>query len=278
MLHGKPVAEKLLASLRAKVEKLDPKMVIVQVGDNVASEAYISQKMKAASSVGMRAEHRRLPADVTLDTLMTEIEALNDDDDVTGFIVQMPLPDHLMEHVPLVVRAIHPDKDIDGFGPWNVGSMFLSPGSEMLAPATALGVVELLDHYEIEIQGKHAVVIGRSNIVGKPLSVLLLNRNATVTICHSKTKDLGNITRQADILCSAVGKPRLITNDMVKPGAVVVDVGFSREEEGILGDVDFANVKDVASAISPVPGGVGPLTVACLIRNCVRAKELQREK
>ncbi len=278
LLLGRPVADALLLSLKDDVERQNPKLVVVQVGEDPASASYIKQKLKSCDAVGLRHEHIHLESTITLDVLMKTIDDLNADDDVTGFIVQLPLPDHLQAFVPQIIRAIDPKKDIDGFGAYNLGKMFLSAEFEHLPPATPSGVIEMLKYYNIEIEGKHAVVVGRSNIVGKPLAMMLLNRGATVSICHSKTKNLANITRQADLLIAAVGKPKMITKDMVKKDAVVIDVGVNRLADGTLcGDTDFENLQDHVSAITPVPGGVGPLTVASLIRNCVRAKERQLE-
>lgn len=278
LLAGRPVADAILERLKPEVKALNPKLVVVQVGDDPASASYINQKLKSCEAVGMRHEHKHLPNATTLKELMSLIDDLNADADVTGFIVQLPLPKQLNSHVPDVIKAIDPKKDIDGFGAYNLGKMFLSIEFEHLPPATPSGVIEMLNYYNIDIEGKHAVVIGRSNIVGKPLSVMLLNRGATVTICHSKTKNLAEITRQADILCSAIGKPKMITKEMVKEGAVVIDIGVSRVDGKLQGDVDFEEVKYIASAITPVPGGVGPLTVASLIRNCVTAKQRQISK
>lgn len=278
LLSGRPVADALLESLKADIKKLNPKLVVVQVGDDPASASYINQKLKSCEAVGLRHEHKHLAAATTLAELMTLIDELNNDADVTGFIVQLPLPKQLESHVPDVIRAIDPKKDIDGFGAYNIGKMFLSKEFEHLPPATPSGVIEMLKFYKIGIEGKHAVVIGRSNIVGKPLAVMLLNRGATVTVCHSKTKNLADITRQADILCCAVGAPKMVTKDMVKKGAVIIDIGVSRVDGKLCGDADFENLQDTASAITPVPGGVGPLTVASLIRNCVTAKKRQEVK
>jgi len=278
LLLGKPVAEKLLESLKTEIKKLDPKLVVVQVGNDPASDSYIRQKFKACEAVGMRSEHRHLPEKITLKKLMDTVAELNSDPDVTGFIVQVPLPPHLQPHVPEVTRAIDPKKDVDGFGAYNLGKMFLSKDFEHLPPATPAGVFEMLKFYNIEVSGKNAVVVGRSNIVGKPLAIMLVNRGATVTVCHSRTKDLAFFTTQADLLFTAVGKANLITKEMVKPGAVVIDIGVTRTDKGLRGDVDFDKVKEVASAITPVPGGVGPLTVASLIRNCVTAKKRQMEQ
>lgn len=277
LLSGRPVADALLESLKSEVRSLNPKLVIVQVGDDPASASYITQKLKSCDAVGLRHEHRHLDSSTTLKELLRTVETLNDDPDVTGFIVQLPLPAALQPAVPEIIRAIDPQKDVDGFGAYNLGKMFLSKEFEHLPPATPSGVMEMLKFYKVPVEGKHAVVIGRSNIVGKPLAVMLLNRGATVTVCHSKTKDLKALTLQADILCAAVGSAKMITKDMVKPGAVVIDIGVSRVDGKLCGDVDFDAVKEVASAITPVPGGVGPLTVASLIRNCVTAKKRQAE-
>lgn len=273
LLAGKPAADALLSSLKADIKQLDPQLVIVQVGEDPASGSYIKQKLKSCDAVGLRNKHMHLLATTSLEELMQLIDELNRDDDVTGFIVQLPLPKHLNDHVPEIIRAIDPKKDVDGFGAYNLGKMFLSPEFEHLPPATPAGVMELLKFYKIDVAGKNAVVIGRSNIVGKPLAVMLLNRHATVTVCHSKTKDISSITKNADLIFAATGKAKMITKDMVKKGAVVVDIGVSRVDGKLCGDVDFEAVKDVASAITPVPGGVGPMTVASLIRNCVTAKK-----
>lgn len=225
----------------------------------------------------MRHEHIHVSDKTTLDELLVVIEELNRDPDISGFIIQLPLPPQLEAATPQIIRAITPIKDIDGFGAYNLGKTFLSTDFEHLPPATPAGVIELLHYYQIPIEGKHAVVVGRSNIVGKPLGIMLLNRGATVTMCHSKTADLKQMTLQADILCCAVGSAHLITADMVKPGATVIDIGITKVGEGIQGDIDFENVQHIASAITPMPGGIGPTTVASLIRNCVRAKERQLE-
>lgn len=275
ILYGKPAADALLDSLRPEVEMLNPKLVVVQIGNDPASTSYIKQKIKSCDAIGMRHEHRHMDNGTSLDELLDMIKELNEDTDVSGFIVQLPLPSHLQPHVPIIIRAIDPKKDVDGFGAYNLGKMFLSPEFEHLPPATPAGIIELLKFYKIDIQGKHAVVVGHSNTVGKPLSVMLLNRNATVTTCHIYTKDLAAQTKQADLLFSATGVAGLIKKDMVKKGAVVIDIGISKTKDGLTGDVDFEAVKEIASAISPVPGGVGPMTVASLMRNCVTAKKRQ---
>ncbi|MCA9370640.1 MAG: bifunctional 5,10-methylenetetrahydrofolate dehydrogenase/5,10-methenyltetrahydrofolate cyclohydrolase [Candidatus Peregrinibacteria bacterium] len=275
LLDGKVASAALLEFLKPMVETLNPKLVVVQVGNDPASASYIKQKVKSCEAVGMRHEHVHLDEGITLESLMETISRLNSDEDVTGFFVQLPLPKHLQGNEPDIIKAIDPKKDIDGFGAYNLGKLFLSKEFEHLPPATPAGIIRLLEHFDIEIAGKHAVVIGRSNTVGKPVAIMLLNRNATVSICHSKTQGLEDIVRQADIVIAAVGKPKMITADMVKEGAVVVDVGIHRTDEGLCGDTDFDALKDKVSAISPVPGGVGPMTVASLIRNCVTAKERQ---
>lgn len=275
ILSGRPVADAILARIKPDVASLNPKLVVVQVGDDPASRSYINQKLKSCEVVGMRHEHKHLPDRTSLEELMRLIDKLNDDADVTGFIVQLPLPKHLSAHVPDLIKAIDPKKDIDGFGAYNLGKMFLSTEFEHLPPATPSGVIEMLQYYQIPVEGKHVVIVGRSNIVGKPLAIMMLNRGATVTVCHSKTKNLAEITKQADILCSAIGKPKMITKDMVRDGAVVIDIGVSRVDGKLLGDVDFEGVEKKVKAITPVPGGVGPLTVASLMRNCVTAKKRQ---
>ena len=271
ILYGKPVADAILESVKPDVQRLNPKLVVVQVGDDPASSSYIKQKLQSCEKVGMRHEHRHLDATVTREELFATIDALNHDDDVTGFIVQLPLPSHLQSCVNEVIEAIDPRKDVDGFGTTNIGNVFLGVEREYLPPATPSGVVSLLEFYNIDVEGKHVVIVGRSNIVGKPLAVMLLNRGATVTVCHSKTKNLAEITRQADILCAAVGKAKMITTSMVKEGAVIIDIGVSRVDGKLYGDADFDNLQCHVSSVTPVPGGVGPLTVASLIRNCVKA-------
>jgi len=275
LLSGREAADALLSTLKPTVKQLDPKLVVVQVGDDPASTSYIKQKFKSCEAVDMRSEHIHLKENTTLETLMGIVEKLNADPDVTGFIVQVPLPGALNDAVPQIIRAIDPKKDIDGFGAYNLGKMFLSTEFEHLPPATPGGIVALLQHYQIPVKGKHVVVVGRSNTVGEPVAIMLLNRDATVTVCHHHTKNLAELTRQADILVVAVGKAGLITGDMVKEGVVIIDVGMNKTEKGLVGDCDFETVSAKASAITPVPGGVGPMTVASLIQNCVTAKERQ---
>ena len=278
ILDGNKAAEALLESLKPLIKKLKPKLVIVQVGKEVASVSYVKKKIETCKNVGLDAEHLELPFETPIDKLFQTIEELNRDKETTGFIVQLPLPPHFSASTPLIFSAIDPRKDVDGFTAYNLGKMFLSREFETLPPATPAGIIALLEYYKISIAGKNAVIVGRSNIVGKPLAMMLLNRDATVTVCHSKTSDIRHQTSDADILISAVGIPKFVTKDMIKKGAVVIDVGMNRTSDGkLVGDVYFEEVKEIASAITPVPGGVGPMTVASLIRNVVRAKEKQQK-
>jgi methylenetetrahydrofolate dehydrogenase (NADP+) / methenyltetrahydrofolate cyclohydrolase len=280
LLDGRKVADSLLENLKKEVEDLksqniQPHLTVVLVGDDPASKVYVRNKERACEKVGISHDQLTYSADeMTTEKLIEKIHELNEDPKVSGILVQLPLPNHIYE--PEVIKSIDPKKDADGFTAYNLGKMFLSTEFEHLAPCTAAGVIEILDHYNIEVKGMDAVVVGASNIVGKPLSTMLLNRRATVTTCHSKTKDLKAHTSNADLLVVAVGKVGLITEDMVKDGAVVVDVGMNRNEEGKLcGDTDFENVSKKASYITPVPGGVGPMTVACLMVNIVNAAKRQ---
>jgi methylenetetrahydrofolate dehydrogenase (NADP+)/methenyltetrahydrofolate cyclohydrolase len=275
ILDGKALSAELVDSVQDEAAKLKPKLRVILVGDNPASLAYVRNKKRACERSGVEYEELNFPTSISQEELIAEINKANEDPEVNGLIVQLPVPDHIS--VPLIIRAISPKKDVDGFHAYNIGKMFLSSEFEDLPPATPLGIVKLLDHYNIGIEGKEVVVVGHSNIVGKPISMMMLNRNATVTTCHIYTKDLAAHTRRADILIVAVGKAGLITGDMVKEGVVVIDVGINRTEEGKLcGDVDFDTVSKKASYISPVPGGVGPMTVAALILNTVNAARRQR--
>jgi methylenetetrahydrofolate dehydrogenase (NADP+)/methenyltetrahydrofolate cyclohydrolase len=274
ILDGKALAEKVLLESRIKAEKLNPTIAVIVVGDDPASAVYVRNKERSCEKAGIRSVSIRLPEETTQEELLEKIHMLNNDDEITGFIVQLPLPEHF--YTPDVIRAIDPAKDIDGFQAYNLGKMFLSPEFEDLPPATPAGIMRMLEEYNIEIEGKEVVVVGHSNIVGKPISIMLLNRNATVTTCHKFTKDLAAHTSRADILIVAAGVPGLITGDMVKKGVVVVDVGINRLETGkIVGDVLFDEVQEKASYISPVPGGVGPMTVASLITNAIHAAKRQ---
>ena len=278
ILSGSEPADAILASISSDVKTLSPKLVIVQVGDDAASASYIKKKLESARKIGMRSEHLHLRDNITQSELFTHIKTLNDDADVTGYIIQLPLPDHLAEIQPQLFREIDPYKDVDGFTAYNIGKMFLSSEFEHLPPATPAGVIALLEYYKIDVRVKHAVVVGASNIVGKPLAVMLLNRGATVTICHEHTDNLAHHTKQADILITAVGKPGLITGGMLKKNVVVIDVGVTQTAYGLKGDVDAAEAMTIASAMTPVPGGVGPMTVASLLKNCVTAGKRQLER
>jgi methylenetetrahydrofolate dehydrogenase (NADP+)/methenyltetrahydrofolate cyclohydrolase len=256
-----------------------PHLAAVIVGDNPASRSYVGHKIKACEFVGFDSSLIELPENIRQDELIDEVQALNDNQEIDGFIVQLPLPDHI--DAQSVLEAVAPEKDVDGFHPINAGK--LSLGIPSYLPATPAGIIELLDRYAIETAGKHAVILGRSSIVGTPMA-LLLSRNAspgncTVTICHSRTQNLAEITRTADILIAAIGKPHFVTSDMIKPGAVVIDVGINRIKDGtkksgfrLTGDVDFDAVAESASAITPVPGGVGPMTIAMLLKNTLQAR------
>jgi len=274
LLDGKSLSLKLIESVREDSRRLKPKLCVLLVGENPASLTYVKNKRVACELAGIVYEERRFPVSITQMELIKEIESVNRDSTINGLIVQLPLPKSI--DVAAVIRAIDPAKDVDGFHAFNLGTLFLGSEFEDLPPATAMGVLRLLDHYGIPIQGKEAVVVGQSNISGKPIAMMLMNRDATVTTCNAFTPDLAKHTRRADILVVAVGKAKLITADMVKKDAVVVDVGINRDASGKLcGDVDFESVKMKASYLSPVPGGVGPMTVAALILNTVNATHNQ---
>ena len=275
LLDGKALSAQLIDSVKNEAAKLKPVLAVILVGENPASLTYVKNKQIACEKAGIKYIERRFPSAMTQKELLAEIATINQDSSIHGLLVQLPLPDHI--YVPDIIRAIDPKKDVDGFHAYNLGKMFLSPEFEDLPPATPSGIVKLLDHYNIPIQGQEVVVVGHSNIVGKPISVMMLNRNATVTTCHIFTKDLAKHTKRADILIVAVGKAGLINGKMVKKGVVVVDVGTNRTADGKLcGDVDFKTVSKKASFISPVPGGVGPMTIAALILNTVNATKRQR--
>ena len=266
-MDGKALAERVRAEVAAEVGELgDLRLATVLVGDDPASQIYIRLKHKAATEAGIQASDVRLPATTGEDELLAVVEELNDDDSVDGILVQTPLPPQIDEE--RVMRTLDPMKDVDGLHPFNAGQLYL--GKQTLVGATPLGIMELLAEYEIPVAGAHAVVVGRSAIVGKPVAMLLLHANATVTICHSRTEDLGARTREADILVVAVGRAGLVRPEMVKPGATVIDVGMNRSDEGLTGDVDPA-AAEVAGHITPVPGGVGPMTIAVLLRNTLVA-------
>ena len=275
IIDGNAIARELRVGLIRRVAALAvrgvrPGLAVLQVGNHPASKIYVRNKMKACGEVGLYSEHIELPADADESTLLERIRTLNRDSRIHGILVQLPLPTGLSAE--RVLDALAPAKDVDGFHPINMG--LLAAGSPRFVPCTPLGVMKLIEHEEIGVQGRHAVVVGRSNIVGKPVALLLLQKGATVTICNSRTPDLGAMTSQADILVVAAGRPRLVTAGMVKPGAVVIDVGINRLADGRLaGDVDFQSVLGTASCITPVPGGVGPMTIAMLLENTVMSAE-----
>ncbi len=281
ILDGKQLAKELRAELAEHVTEffennsITPKLAAVLVGADPASEVYVRNKRKACEKAGIDSELHRLEADTPEDDLLALITRLNKDDSVHGILVQLPLPAHMTPD--RILRAINPAKDVDAFHPENVG--LLVQGRPRYLPCTPYGIREMLRRYGIPTAGRHVVIVGRSDIVGKPLANMLLARgadgDATVTVCHSKTPDLGAITRTADILIAAVGVPKMITAEMVRPGTAVVDVGVNRTEDGLVGDVDFAAVREIASHITPVPGGVGPLTVTMLLNNTLQAARLQ---
>ncbi len=275
LIDGKKIAEKLRNELKEKVAKLKekPGLAVVLVGDNPASKIYVSMKEKKCKELGFYSKKIILPENTEEIKLLTLIDELNQDKKIHGMLVQLPLPKQINEQ--LIIDAILPHKDADGFNPINMGNMLT--GNNFIIPATPKGIMKLIESTGVNLEGKHAVVVGRSNIVGKPISILLQQKNCTVTMCHSRTKPLEEYTKQADILVAAIGKPRMITKDMVKKGAIVIDVGTNRLENGKLcGDVDFDEVKKVASYITPVPGGVGPMTIACLLENTLECMELQK--
>lgn len=273
LLNGKELADKIKEEVKAEVETLESNgksvhLVVIQVGDNPASSTYVRNKENACEYCGINSTVYKFTKDVTEEQLLCGIEKLNLDNDVDGILVQLPLPNHINEHK--VIQAIAPEKDVDGFHEINVGKLMI--GEDTFVPCTTKGIIELLKVNDIEIEGKNCVVVGRSNIVGKPTAIELLRHNGTVTICHSKTKNLKEICKAADILVCAIGKPKFFDREYISPNTVVVDVGIHRQEDGTLcGDVDFENVKDIVSAITPVPKGVGAMTVAMLMKNCVQA-------
>jgi methylenetetrahydrofolate dehydrogenase (NADP+)/methenyltetrahydrofolate cyclohydrolase len=251
--------------------KVIPHLVVLIVGEDPASEVYVRNKHKACEDVGFKSTILRHPADETEENLLMAIEGLNNNPDVHGILVQLPLPKHLNEEK--ILLAIDPKKDVDSFHPYNVGKLMI--GNYDFAPCTPAGIMEMLKREKIEVEGKECVVIGRSNIVGKPIAQFLMQANGTVTICHSKTRNLSDVCRRADILVCAIGKPKFVTGDYIKPGAVVIDVGINRLDGKLCGDVDYEVAKDIASYITPVPGGCGPMTIAMLLKNTLKAAKLQ---
>jgi len=273
IIDGKKVSSELKAALAQEVQQLTeagvrPGLAVILVGEDPASQVYVRNKEKTCVDLGMHSEVHRLPADTPQAELVALIESLNASDAIHGILVQKPLPGHIDEKA--VIGAIAVEKDVDGFHPISIGNLLI--GDEGFVPCTPAGVIELLRAYDISLEGKRAAIIGRSNIVGKPMAALLIRENATVTVCHSRTANLPEVTREADIVIAAIGRPNMVTADYIKPGAVVIDVGINRLPNGKLaGDVDFESAKEVASAITPVPGGVGPMTIALLMKNTVES-------
>ncbi len=278
IIDGKAISTAIKEELKEKVaaykaEGIEITLAVVKVGNDPASAVYVRNKENACAYVGINSKTLALPEETTQEELLNVVKELNEDSSVNGILVQLPLPKHIDESQ--ILLAIDSNKDVDGFHPVNVGKMVI--GEDTFLPCTPAGIIEMLKRSHVDIEGKECVVIGRSNIVGKPMSMLMLKENATVTIVHSRTKDLKEVTKRADILIAAIGKPKFVTADFVKEGAVVIDVGINRDENGKLcGDVDYEPVFDIASAITPVPGGVGPMTVTMLLVNCLRSVELNK--
>ncbi len=276
ILDGKALAQHLGRNLTEETNSLkshgiNPKFCVINIGEDPASKVYVRSKRKKAEKIGIKQVVYQLPEDESEEDVLRLIDRLNADAEVAGLMVQLPVPDQI--DVDKVIERIDPEKDVDGLTPANIGRLWM--GKHFVEPATAAGIIALLDHYQIDLNGKNAVIVGRSNIVGKPLAALMLERNASVSILHSHTRNLGELTRRADILVSAVGKPHMIKAEMVKEGAVVIDVGINRVDGQLMGDVDFDQVKDKASWITPVPGGVGPLTVEFLMEEVIKLTRRQ---
>ncbi len=280
IIDGKELAKKTRQNLKIECDELknkgiNPRLAVIMVGDNPASKVYVRNKSKACQEVGVEYEEYLLDSNITQKDLIDLIKKLNNDKNINGILLQSPIPKHL--DINEAFRTIDYNKDVDGFHPMNVGKLTL--GEDTFVSCTPYGVMRMFEEYNIDLCGKNVVILGRSNIVGKPLTQCCLNKNATITVCHSKTQNTKKLTKEADIVISAIGKPKFITEDMIKEGAIVIDVGINRDENGkIVGDVDFENVKQKASYITPVPGGVGPMTVAMLINNVIKAAKNQNEK
>ena len=276
LIDGKVISASVKERVKGEVAELNQKgitvgLAVIIVGEDPASKVYVSNKKKACEALGIISREYALPENTTEQELLDLIRELNADPEINGILCQLPLPKHLDEK--LIINSIDPEKDVDAFHPVNVGKIMI--GDFYFLPCTPAGVMEMLEYEGIDVTGKNCVVIGRSNIVGKPMNMLLLHKNGTVTICHSKTKNLAEICKNADILVAAVGRPNFVTADMVKDGAVVIDVGINRVDGKLCGDVDFENVKDKTAAITPVPGGVGPMTIAMLMQNTLTAAKKQ---
>ncbi|HDJ7080072.1 TPA: bifunctional methylenetetrahydrofolate dehydrogenase/methenyltetrahydrofolate cyclohydrolase FolD, partial [Staphylococcus aureus] len=278
ILDGKQIAKNYRQGLQDQVEALKekgftPKLSVILVGNDGASQSYVRSKKKAAEKIGMISEIVHLEETATEEEVLNELNRLNNDDSVSGILVQVPLPKQVSEQK--ILEAINPEKDVDGFHPINIGKLYID--EQTFVPCTPLGIMEILKHADIDLEGKNAVVIGRSHIVGQPVSKLLLQKNASVTILHSRSKDMASYLKDADVIVSAVGKPGLVTKDVVKEGAVIIDVGNTPDENGKLkGDVDYDAVKEIAGAITPVPGGVGPLTITMVLNNTLLAEKMRR--
>ncbi|MFB2312322.1 bifunctional methylenetetrahydrofolate dehydrogenase/methenyltetrahydrofolate cyclohydrolase FolD [Staphylococcus aureus] len=278
ILDGKQIAKDYRQGLQDQVEALKekgftPKLSVILVGNDGASQSYVRSKKKAAEKIGMISEIVHLEETATEEEVLNELNRLNNDDSVSGILVQVPLPKQVSEQK--ILEAINPEKDVDGFHPINIGNLYID--EQTFVPCTPLGIMEILKHADIDLEGKNAVVIGRSHIVGQPVSKLLLQKNASVTILHSRSKDMASYLKDADVIVSAVGKPGLVTKDVVKEGAVIIDVGNTPDENGKLkGDVDYDAVKEIAGAITPVPGGVGPLTITMVLNNTLLAEKMRR--
>lgn len=279
VLDGKAISEEIKAKIKVAVGRLKekgvtPGLAVVLVGDNPASKVYVKNKQKACEAVGIYSEEHKLPEATTQEDLLSIVERLNKDSKIHGILVQLPLPKHINSDT--VLKAINPFKDVDGFHPYNVGMLMI--GDPIFIPCTPYGIMKMIEHSGISVEGKTAVIVGRSNIVGKPVALLLMQKNATVTVCHSKTKDLDEVCRSADILVAAIGKPKIIKGNMVKEGAVIIDVGINRLDDGsLVGDVDYDEVSKKAGWITPVPGGVGPMTITMLLNNTLDAARRSAE-
>ncbi|WP_299547297.1 bifunctional methylenetetrahydrofolate dehydrogenase/methenyltetrahydrofolate cyclohydrolase FolD [uncultured Helicobacter sp.] len=280
ILDGKALAQDIENTIQQEVQSLNkngitPGLAVILVGNDPASQSYVNMKAKACKRTGIYSITHEMPENIQQDSLLQTIAMLNQNPNIDGILVQLPLPKHI--DTTAVLEAIAPHKDVDGFHPFNMGRVFAN--LDGFVPATPMGVITLLKHYQIPLQGKNVVIVGASNIVGKPLGALFLNENATITLCHIYTQDLIKHTKAADILCVAVGKPNLITKEMVKEGAIIVDIGISKLDDGrIVGDVDFLNVSSCCSFITPVPGGVGPMTIASLLQNTLKAAKFRNTK
>ena len=269
IIDGKKTAEKYIENLKQEIALMDKKpcLAVVLVGEDAASQIYVNNKNKKAISLGMKSLVVKMPANTSENELLNKIDELNNDEEVTAILVQLPLPEHINSQK--IIEAIDIKKDVDGFNPYNIGKIAQNK-EPIVYPCTPLGIIKLLDEYEIDVAGKNVVVIGRSNIVGKPISLMLMNKNATVTVAHSKTQNLKEVTSKADILICATGQPQIVKADWVKQNAVIIDVGIRKGEDNkLVGDVDFEQVKEKCSFITPVPGGVGPMTIAMLMQNTV---------